>query len=453
MTKGNIVETREPSLNRTIPRAFFPMSPAATASEAILSDLIRGVSGTKAHIVGWSGLQSVLESELGSKYGEDVATEFVRGVEAAYTRVNTTDSRKKRNKNRYLIPFHPEIGRCVRPQESRRWQDWYAMLMCNVDGDFNEELHDQLLTRLDALEPSNVVEQVIIEHLERDEGERKAPAGVLPYNVDLAKRFQEDLAAWLTLTDAASYEWLQGFGFILTTYIMLDFIQLALNLDEEFAVLGDSDHDTQVLPVSFGMDEDIARGHRSFSSAWGGIETSLYRSWGHLAALRICIEAEDKVQRPHEFAKDNAAVVLEALNDEIAAFGGGSEENVAKAMQAVAKCVHEHYQLKPRANQTPISLGINVVKQLGSGHIQLIYSHRGIGTTLRLSREAIVLLTRICTLGSADSIHLPAFFKWLEKRSIKLDKESQKICLEALEQMGFVERHSDAGDAVYVRAI
>ena len=57
MTEEVVMEAREPSLKRTIERAFFPMSPAATASEAILSDLIRGVSGTKAPVDGWPGLK------------------------------------------------------------------------------------------------------------------------------------------------------------------------------------------------------------------------------------------------------------------------------------------------------------------------------------------------------------------------------------------------------------
>jgi hypothetical protein len=240
MTEEILVEqASEPNLKRTIPRAFFPMSPAATAGEAILSDLIRGVCGTKASVKGWAGLKVILEEKLTNQFNKCVASDFVHGVEEAYTRANTTDRRKKKNKNRYLIPFHPDIGRCVRPEESRKWPDYYAMLMCSKDGLLNIELHKKILARLDALEPSNIVEEVIMLHLERDEGERKTPPNIVPYNADLALRFQDDLAAWLSLEEATSFEWLQGLGFLLTTYIMVDFIQLARNLDEEFDALGE----------------------------------------------------------------------------------------------------------------------------------------------------------------------------------------------------------------------
>ena len=182
------------SLDRTIPGAFFPSSPAATSREAILSDLL-------AEILGARPQSSLLDLRKALKGLPCLITDS-KGIaldafDRSYTKAGRGIRGSTKTAKQYGIPFHPFIAKRVKPEESRSWGKWYFMLMTSGDPlAFNKDLHSEFVERLDQLTPSNLYEKVIVDAanvLEYADLNSAKPSSIRPYLTQLSSCFQEDL--------------------------------------------------------------------------------------------------------------------------------------------------------------------------------------------------------------------------------------------------------------------
>lgn len=73
------------------------------------------------------------------------------------------------------------------------------------------------------------------------------------------------------------------------------------------------------------------------------------------------------------------------------------------------------------------------------------------GTVLNLSHEMLLLLTSVCVKDVR--IPLNQLFEGFEKRGVKLDRISKKIVVELLDNLNYIDKKSDSGDAQYVKPI
>lgn len=460
------------SVGRVISEGFFPTSPAATLREAIFSEILAGVLGADPSVDSVNEFyaavveQAPFESEAQAEQALDVFS-------ATYTVTGSRGARGKKAK-RYAVPFHPAIAESIKPEETRNWEKWYRMLM-TTDGEFNEQLHQRFVDRLDGLQASNLFEQVFVDTArelapERDRETTLEP--IRPYVDSCARTFQQDLDAWLADDYDSPSNWLQSTRDLFCFHFMTYYLQLSINLRQEFEYLANNPDETYEpgpADTHYGLWDEQATNDRQFSREWRerdgiGIERDIYDSWGRLGALGIISETaveeqggdtteaytlSEAMQLPHPTRRR----CVEAIERHFPANQRRSDIDLVTAARRLTRAVRRDYEERSRSNQTPISMGINVVRQLGDGKDRKYWrTQRKIGPTLRLDRSALRFFARLFTLASDDT-HYDMFMNYLEQRSVFFDAETQDYALRELEEMGMIDRQSDSGGAVYVRTI
>jgi DNA phosphorothioation-dependent restriction protein DptG len=459
-------------ISRVIKGGFFPTSPAATLREAIFSEILAGVLGASPTTTELDELKANLDSH--NAIDDDELSDQVWEVfEKTYTTTGARGARGKKAK-RYIVPFHPEIAKRVRPHETRNWGEWYRMLMTSGDPpEFNSKLHGQFVDRIETLEPSNLFEQLIVDvatQLEYDEVET-ATEPLPPYIDDNARVFQSDLQRWLDDKYDSPSNWLQSARDLFCFHFMMYFVQLAINLEEEFSRAADDriqSFEPEMRPVYFGMWDETASNDRQFTREWRerderGIEGHVYDSWGRLAVLNEIakvfnadgdrnsgtVTLSDALKLPEEVQQE----FVDRLKSELPEEGRTRSNDLSTVANIFAREVRYYYESRSRANQTPITMGINVVRQLGDGGERMYWrTQRKIGPTFRLNRGALRLFARLFAMN-ADDTHYDEFVKYLQQRGVFLDSQSETSALEELDEMGMIDRQSDSGGAVYVRSL
>jgi len=459
-------------ISRVIKEGFFPTSPAATLREAIFSEILAGVLGASPTTTDFDELKASLESHNAID-DDELSGQVWEVFEETYTTTGARGARGKKAK-RYIVPFHPDIAKRIRPHETRNWGEWYRMLMTSGDPpEFNSKLHGQFVDRLETLEPSNLFEQLIVDvasQLEYDEVET-ATEPLPPYIDENARVFQSDLRRWLDDRYDSPSNWLQSTRDLFCFHFMMYFVQLAINLEEEFSRAADDriqSFEPDMRPVYFGMWDEKASNERQFSREWRerderGIEGHVYDSWGRLAVLNEIASVlkagghqnggiatlSEALELPEDVQQECVRRLTSYLPDE----RRGRLNTLPTAANVFAREVRRYYESRTRANQTPITMGINVVRQLGDGGERKYWrTQRKVGPTFRLNRGALRLFARLFAMN-ADDTHYDEFVRYLQRRGVFLDSQSETRALEELDEMGMIDRQSDSGGAVYVRSL
>jgi DNA phosphorothioation-dependent restriction protein DptG len=456
-------------ISRVIDDGFFPTSPAATLREAIFAEILAGVLGSSPTTNEMDEIQATFEAH--DAVSDEVAEQAWDVFKATYTTTGARGARGKKAK-RYVIPFHPTIAEHIQPHETRNWGQWYRMLMTAGDPPkFNQDLHEDFVSRLEELEPSNLFEKVFVDvaaKIETDDVGEPATEPLRPYVNDCAEAFQDDLRRWLQDEYDSPSNWLGSTKDLFCFHFMMYYVQLALNLEREFSTLADDrqEYTPDTLPVYFGMWDEKASKDRQFSQEWydrdrRGIQGHVYDSWGRLSVLNVIAEVVNE-----ETEYDLAALTLSEatrLPDEtrqkciekLRRYVNDAEQldTLPEAAQAMTQTVRSYYEGKKKSNQTPISMGVNVVRQLGDGGERKYWrTQRKVGPTFRLNRGALRFFARLFAMDEDDT-HYDEFVSYLERRGIYLDSQSDNRALEELDEMGMIDRQSDSGGAVYVRSL
>jgi len=251
------------------------------------------------------------------------------------------------------------------------------------------------------------------------------------------------------------------------------YLQLAVNLRKEFNELADDptkSYTPEIADIHFGLWNETASQDRRFSQEYrqrngDGIERDIYDSWGRLTALSVIAKTvqeseynatkkaytlSEAVQLPEDLKRQ----CVEEIEGHFPEADRLSESDIVTSAIRLSDGMKEHYQEKTRSNQTPITAGLNVIRQLGDGKERKYWrTQRSIGPTLRLNQAALRFLQARLFILAEDDMHYDMFIQYLKNRGIFLDSESQSTALNELEDMGMIDRQSDSGGAVYVRTI
>lgn len=454
---------------------FFPSSPAAVVREATFSDILAEVLATSPTETDIERLREELTAHS-SIDNQELADQVWDIFLDTYTTSGERGARGK-DANRYLIPFHPKIAMHFKPQESRNWGRWYRMLMTSGNpATFNQGLHEDFVNRLNGLAPSNLFEEIIVKAASEVETETIGEIEtqpIRPYVEACSRRFQDDLREWLGDTYESSSQWLQSTRDLISFHFMMYFVQLSVNLRLEFDSVNDGawrDFEPTMRPIHFGLWDERATQDRDFAKEWWekgprGVEGDIYDSWGRLGVMHILTETaseanhdSERVWTLSEALRDFPPEVKSAAVEKLYSYldtdqHSPTDDDLATAATRFTLAVRKHYESKSQSNQTPISMGINVVRQLGSGQDRRFFrSQQRIGKTFRLNRSSLRFFARLFYDPDTDS-HIEEFWRYLRRRGIDLDSRSQTEALDELEKMGMIDRQSDSGGAVYVRSI
>ncbi len=464
------IETKS---SRVIKGSLFPTSPAPTVRETIFSEILSSVLGADPPVDSVDDFYEKV-AENGPFDNETDVNEAWKIFSATYTTSGARGARGKKAKQ-YMVPFHPSIPKCIKPEETRNWGKWYTMLMTSEDRKFNTSLHKQFVERLENQRPSNIFEQVFVDVAEKiadGSHDKNDPTPIRPYVSDVSKAFQTDLRAWLQDEHDSPSNWLQSARDLFSLHFMIYYIQLAINLRLEFQHLANNrsePYQPEIIDTYFGLWNEPASQNRRFSQEYrqrdgDGIERDIYDSWGRLTALSIIA----KTVKESDYETDNKAFTLseairlpedlklscaEEIENHFPEEDRLAEPDLVVSSRRLTKALRSDYEQRTTSNQTPITAGLNVIRQLGDGKERKYWrTQSGVGPTLRLNQAALRFLARLFILAE-DDMHYDMFIQYLEKRGLYLDSESQSLALDELEEMGMIDRQSDSGGAVYVRTI
>lgn len=467
-----IVKKTEPSLERVIGDAFFPSSPAATTREAIFSDFLAEILGAKPLGKDIDQLKAAFMDLSYLKKNQDGADLLWGAFVASYTITGERGARGKEPK-RYVVPFHPEIAKAMKPKESRPFGKWYIMLMSVGNPPvFNIRLHEKFVDRLINLTPSNLLEKIAVEAAGIVGFEKTASmdtTAIRPYIEQLSMRFQQDLESWVDYLIESPSKWLQGVSDLLSFYMMMSIIQFSKNAHLEFdAVRCGRKYISELIPIYFGEWDEIASQNRDFSRSWegrNGLEREIFDSWGRLVVMRnISNSARNAGWSGYSLTLSEAVDVADelirnsmrdGLIDAIIQFDAHtSSDKIEELAGRLAAEVTKFYEGKQPSLQSPATMGTNVVLQLGNGSSkQFIRRQNKVGVTLRLDTPAIIFFAKIFNMQKSLSGSYDGFVQFLQSRGIMLDEVSQFKILERLEALGMIEKQSDSGESIYVRAL
>lgn len=477
--------------DRTNHRAYFPSSPAGSLREAIFSETLAGVLYADPKHSADEDLEEAFKS---LPYLDDQAKEteeLWNAFEATYITTGEGGLRGSgAQAHPHVIPFHRTIAMALDVDQPRNWWRWYWMLMTDTDTNtIDKTLHEQFVTRLFEMPFSNIIEQLAVEAIEKLDGvepdgtaedvlEREMPDPIPPLVPECGEAFREDLKAWLMLWEEESTSrWMRGLRDILCFHYMMYFLQVAITLDEEYAVIADGppyDYEFNIRPLYFGLENETASSSRQFANEWndGGIMRALYDSWGRLAIMShvvdIGLDAASEYSgldsKPYtlsealtEFPPDLQQQVVERLLDEFPKEQRPDEEglSLAEAAPRFAHAVRRYYENmgKTPSSQTAYTLGYNAVYQLGRGtERRYIERRQRVGTILRLDRAGLRLFARLFD-ATRERGHIDEFWSYVRQRGIRFDHRSKQALIEQLEGMGLLQKQSDSGESMYVEAI
>lgn len=121
--------------------------------------------------------------------------------------------------------------------------------------------------------------------------------------------------------------------------------------------------------------------------------------------------------------------------------------SISEAMRSLLSSAFEQFKGDKKA---VIERFIAAYEQQVSKHF---YQIRGqFGKVLVLDQDKILLLTNLA-IGKNEKLRFQDLLLEFQKRSVYFDPMSEDVLLELYERVGNIERKSDSGDAVYVRAI
>jgi DNA phosphorothioation-dependent restriction protein DptG len=376
----------------------------------------------------------------------------------------------------YVIPFHPLISKTIQVEEPRNWGQWYRMLMTSGrPSTFQTALHDDLVETLEGMAPSNLFEKFVIDaasSLDRSDTAGLETSPVPPYVPECSEAFQEDLRAWIDLlSDSSTSVWLRALQDLVCFHYMAYFLQIAVNLEDEFSeVRNGGSFQPGLSPLYYGLWRETASEDRSFRHEMDRLERSLYQSWGRIVVLKeiVSVGLSDAAsdleieQRPHTFSEAIDKFPPEAQRRCVKRINshyseGEAPSNDISLVDAATKMEQavQMYNAKRggKNSQSAYTLGFNAVRQLGSGEKrQYIRVQGGVGKTLRLSRGALRLFAQLFTATDKSS-HINEFRSYLNERGIRMDEATYQAMIEQLEDLGLIHKQSDSGEAIYVRPI
>lgn len=472
-----------PAPSRTNENAFFPVSLSATVREATYSETLSGILGVDPG----HSLEDLREA-LGELHtlAEDERTteELWIAFKSGYTTSGSTYSASASG-GEYLIPFHRAVAAAIEVEQGRRWWRLYWLLITDGSGTVDTDLHDRFINVLYEMEPSNLLEQLIIDAIKQLDGVELASnpdevladdiyTPIMPLVPGCAEAFREDLRAWLELRDSESTSrWMRGLRDILCYHYMMYVIQVAVNLAEEYEAIesGDTDvHDFTREPIYFGLENETASQSRRFATTWkeDGISRAMYDSWGRLAVLNhiveVALDEETPVEsRPYtlseainEFPTEVQQTVVKRLLDELPDEQRPDEEfDLDEAAIRFSHAVRRYYENmgKTRSAQTAWSAGENSVIDLGRGaERQFIERRQRVGTILRFDRAGLRLFARMFNVQHERG-HIDEFWRYMRGRGAEFDRRSREELIEQLEGMGLLQKQSDSGEAMYVETV
>ncbi|KQY90155.1 hypothetical protein ASD24_24945 [Paenibacillus sp. Root52] len=276
---------------------------------------------------------------------------------------------------------------------------------------------------------------------------------------------------------AVDFEWLstkqdlftQQFEKLLSYYYFFYVTQLSRRNEALFAT-----YEKSVVPIYFTFEEEekLSKTRVSYEYGWKNIERSINRMFTHvnfLKMLNISVEETGKLLTYHEIAEilrsgtyEEISMIEEAVDKVIEQYGEGLSDvkwnqmnlNPANYDLTVLNKLSTLFQMIDfQFNNSFRSKPYNEYKMWFTHFCQRTFlkSRGRSGKMLILDTDYLLFLTKVI-IKDEPKIRLKRLFEQFEIRGIIHDRDTQISIIEYFEKLNLLEKKSDSGDAIYVKA-
>ncbi|MEK4524759.1 DNA phosphorothioation-dependent restriction protein DptG [Paenibacillus sp. FSL H8-0104] len=276
---------------------------------------------------------------------------------------------------------------------------------------------------------------------------------------------------------AIDFEWLstkqdlftQQFEKLLSYYYFFYVTQLSRRNEALFAT-----YEKSVVPIYFTFEEEekLSKTRVSYEYGWKNIERSINRMFTHvnfLKMLNISVEETGELLSYHEIAEmlrsgtyEEISRIEEAIDKVIEQYGEGLSDvkwnqmnlNPANYDLTVLNKLSTLFQMIDyQFNNSFRSKPYNEYKMWFTHFCQRTFlkSRGRSGKMLILDTDYLLFFTKVI-IKDEPKIRLKKLFEQFEVRGIIYDRDTQVSIIEYFEKLNLLEKKSDSGDAIYVKA-
>lgn len=239
-------------------------------------------------------------------------------------------------------------------------------------------------------------------------------------------------------------------------------------------------NDQEIIPVYFTFEEEerLSKTRVSYEYGWRSLEKSVNKLFSHVNLLKMLNFAkrgpeDDTVQWPLSYLEIAAQIErmtveeqeqfeqeLDQLTEEYQTkLSGDSKWGLMGTtpdrydLPALNKISHLYRMIDYQFNQTTRSKPYNDYKQWFVHFCQKTFlkSRGRSGKMLILDTDYLLFLTKMI-IKDESKIRLKRLVEEFEARGIKFDRDTQAAVVDYFEKLNLLEKKSDSGDAIYVKA-
>lgn len=355
-----------------------------------------------------------------------------------------------------LVKFHPRLFSYGGKEKAS---------VNNISSYFVEHLFDQDLTdRLKEVmncETDHIMETLVLESLPSftvdDNQKMKKDFLLIPRLHELFKKDFMFICSDLKLFVDNSQKLIELYLFLLCS-------QTVFKLKNGFCESSD------LQPLYFFVEwEQISKSRQGYKQGWKMIEMKsedIFAYVNLLQTLNMTINPDFKsdfvgikyaLEAMTEDSYQEYEKSLNKINNEIREMlklpDSGTLSSAFVPYDCVSKLLETFKQAKDQGTSnrgTAFEKYQNNIKEIAK--IQFLKPKGQIGSTLCLSEEWVVFLTRLC-MGETKKVRLNELWTEMERRGIYFDKYTKENIIIYYERINILEKKSDSGDAQYVRVL
>ncbi|MFK0522843.1 DNA phosphorothioation-dependent restriction protein DptG [Paenibacillus illinoisensis] len=363
------------------------------------------------------------------------------------------------DENNQLFLFHPQTLYYINTveNENKKLAEFLYAVLWSGKGNWN--ISDKKMQIEDLM--SSLIFSALPE-LQDSNGQSKKYAVLLP---EVSALFSTDFE-WLTTKQDL---FTQQFEKLLSYYYFFYITQMSRRNETLF-----TKSEKGIIPIYFTFEEEerLSKTRVSYEYGWKNIERSINRMFSHvnfLKMLNISVEVEERVYSYHEIAEiirnlsaEEIDAIEQVINDVIEQY----QEGLSDVKWSELNLNSEQYELSV-LNKLSLLFQmidyqfINSFRSKPYNEYKAWFIHfcqksflksRGrSGKMLILDTDYLLFLTKVI-IKDEPKIRLKKLFEEFEIRGIIYDRDTQVSIIEYFEKLNLLEKKSDSGDAIYVKA-
>ncbi|CAI6085296.1 hypothetical protein PAECIP112173_04593 [Paenibacillus sp. JJ-100] len=363
------------------------------------------------------------------------------------------------DENNQLFLFHPQTLYYINTveNENRKLAEFLYVVLWN--GKSAWEISKTELQTDDLM--SSLIFSALPE-LQDAEGQTKKYAVLLP---EISELFSADFE-WLSTKQDLFTE---QFEKLLSYYYFFYITQMSRRNEIMFATTEKS-----IVPIYFTFEEEerLSKTRVSYEYGWKNIERSINRMFTHVNFLKMLNLSKEEVGQLYSY-QEIAGILRTGTDEEIHGIEEAVEKVIEQYREGLSDVKWNQMNLNPEQYELPVLNKLSLLFQMIDyqfnnsfrskpyNEYKMWFIHfcqktflksRGrSGKMLILDTDYLLFLTKVI-IKNEPKIRLKKLFEEFETRGIIYDRDTQVAIIEYFEKLNLLEKKSDSGDAIYVKA-